>query len=384
MTMQDETRSANRPETRLATRLAFVAAGFGMAAWAPLVPYAKARVGVGPAELGLLLLCLGIGSVLAMPVTGILSTRLGSRPLIIASGIVLGLCLPALALAPTPVTLGLALLIFGAALGMLDVAMNAHAVEVEAEADQPLMSGFHGLFSLGGFAGAGGVTLLLALGAQPLAASLVAALVPLVAIALATPRLLRRKVEEETAMFALPRGLVLLLALLALATFLTEGAMLDWSALFITQRGLVEPALGGIGYMLFNAAMTVGRLTGDRVVAHFGRYRVLVIGALTAMAGLVLLILAPHHLVAMAGFLLIGIGAANIVPILFSAAGTQTSMPPALAVASITTLGYAGILAGPAVIGFIAGATSLVTAFWMLVVLMAIVPLAAGRVTAAR
>src|SRR5690606_13569190 len=146
--------SADRPATRTATRLAFLVAGFGMACWAPLVPFAKLRVGVEDGELGLLLLCIGLGSISAMIATGPISARLGSKPVIVAGGLALAATLPFLALAATPVALGAALFVFGGALGSIDVAMNIHAVEVERAAARPLMSGFHALFSIGGFAGA--------------------------------------------------------------------------------------------------------------------------------------------------------------------------------------------------------------------------------------
>lgn len=366
---------------RFATRMAFVAAGVGMSAWAPLVPFAAARVGVDDAALGLLLLCLGIGSVAAMPVTGLLAARNGSRPIILAAGTVVGLVLPGLALAPGALLLGAALLVFGAALGSLDVAMNAHAVEVEKAAGRPLMSGFHALFSLGGIAGAGGVTLLLALGTGPVVAAVLAAVLTLAAVAAAAPGLLRTGGEGEAARLALPHGIVVLLAVLSAAVFLAEGAVLDWSALLITRMGLVAREFGGAGYILFSVAMTAGRLCGDAVVSRLGPKRVLQTGGVMAVAGFAVLLIAPAPLLALSGFILIGLGAANIVPILFSAAGRQRVMSPGMAIAAVTTIGYAGVLAGPAAIGFIAGATSLTTAFWLLAALIALIPLTAGHVT---
>lgn len=350
-----------------------------MSAWAPLVPFAKARSGVDEAELGLLLLCLGIGSIVAMPITGMLGVRFGARPMILLGGIGCALCLPLLAIADTPLWLGLALLAFGAMLGTLDVAANAHAVEVEADATEPLMSGFHGLFSVGGIIGAGGLTLFLAAAGSPLLGASVAAVLTLGSILLAAPRLLRTSGGSGSVVFALPKGIVLLLAAVTATTFLAEGALLDWSALLVVEKGLTGPTLGGLAYMLFAAAMTVGRLTGDATVRRFGARSVLVAGGLLAIAGFVMLLSAPIPLLAMSGFVLIGLGAANIVPILFSAAGRQTAMPPGLAIASITTIGYAGILMGPALLGFIAHATSLSMAFWLLAVLLLVVPLTAGR-----
>ncbi|MGL5012260.1 MAG: hypothetical protein ACRC6I_20525 [Paracoccaceae bacterium] len=153
--------SSNLPSTRLATRLAFIVAGFSIAAWAATVPYAKLRVGVDEAGLGILLLCLGGGSIMAMPSTGGLCARYGSRIVIIVGGFGVTLLLPMLAVAGTPALLGVILAGFGASLGALEVAMNIHASEVQKDSDWPLMSGFHAMFSIGGFIGAGGMALLL-------------------------------------------------------------------------------------------------------------------------------------------------------------------------------------------------------------------------------
>lgn len=373
--------SADRPATRLATRLSFLVAGFGMASWAPLVPFAKDRLAVDDAVLGLLLLSLGIGSVVAMLATGILSARYGTKPIIIAGGIGLALALPLLVIAGTPVTLAMALLAFGAALGSIDVAMNIHAVEVERAAGQPLMSGFHALFSIGGFAGSAVMTALLSYHLGPLACALICSVLMLIAMALAWPRLLRRAQAQEGPLFVLPHGIVLLLALLAAVTFLIEGAMLDWGALLVIGKGLVSETQGGIGYIVFSIAMTAGRLGGDAVVARIGDRTTLVGGSLLAVAGLAVLLLAPTAAVAIAGFLLIGLGASNLVPVLFRGAAMQTAMPTGLAVASITTAGYAGVLVGPAGIGFIAHAVGLPAAFWMLAALMCLVTLSARAVT---
>jgi MFS family permease len=178
----------------------------------------------------------------------------------------------------------------------------------------------------------------------------------------------------------LPRGIVLVLASLTAVTFLAEGALLDWSALLITDARLVGVEQGGLGYMLFAIAMTVGRLAGDTLTARVGDRSTLLWGGCIAVAGFALLLTSPIAAVALAGFILIGLGAANIVPVLFRHAGSQTVMPAGLAVAAITTSGYAGVLMGPASIGFVAKAVGLNVAFWMLAALLGLVPLLSGVV----
>jgi hypothetical protein len=368
------------PGSRLATRIAFLIAGFGIACWAPLVPFAKARLAVDDALFGLLLLCLGLGSVGTMLLTGILSARYGSKPIILGGCIGLALILPLLSMAATPVTLALELFGFGASLGSLDVAMNIHAVEVERAAQQPLMSGFHALFSVGGFAGSMLMTFLLSVhlslpGCTLLCSGLIVGLT-----LMTSPRLLPRVTTKSAPISVLPRGVVVLLAVLAGIAFLTEGAVLDWGALLVTGMGLVTAAHAGFGYVLFSISMTTGRLLGDGVVTRIGDRATLFWGSLIAITGFLSVVLAPVAAVAMLGFLLIGAGASNIVPVLFRRAGSQHDMPAGLAVSAITTVGYAGILLGPAGIGFLAKATSLPIAFAALALLFAVVTLTAKAV----
>jgi len=319
---------------------------------------------------------------LAMQVTGAAVARFGSRAVILIAGGGLCLTLPLLAYANTSILLAIALLIFGASIGSIDVAMNVHAVEVEQAANEPLMSGFHGMYSLGGLIGAAGGTALLSSGLQPVAAAGVAALVAAVLLVLTAPGLVRSKSVHKAPLLVIPRGIVILVGTLAFIAFLSEGAILDWSALLLTGAFAVPTAQAGIGYALFSVAMILGRLTGDFVVKRLGQRKTLLWGGLTVTAGFALLLLLPVPLAA-CGFLLIGLGAANLVPILFSTAGRQSAMPPVLAVASITTLGYAGILVGPAAIGYIASLTSLRTAFAVLGLIMLGFPLFRARIPAA-
>jgi len=341
------------------------------------VPYAKHRLAVDERVLGILLLCLGIGSLVAIFFTGMLSSRFGTRPVILVSGFGLAAVLPWLVIASAPFTLGVTLLLFGATLGSLDVAMNIHAVEVERNVGRPLLSGFHALYSLGGFVGAAFITLLLSAGLGPLQCVLIGSALMLLALFASWPRLLRTKTAEGEPHFAWPRGVVLVIAALAAITFLAEGALLDWSALLITGMGLVDVEQGGIGYMLFSIAMTLARFTGDELTARIGDRAIIVWGSLVAIAGFMLLLMAPVVAVAMAAFILIGLGAANVVPVLFRRAGSQKVMPSGLAIAAITTTGYAGILLGPAVIGFVAKHVGLTMAFWMIPALLILVPLCA-------
>jgi MFS family permease len=355
---------------QMSTRIAFFIAGAGIAAWAPLVPYAKARAGLDEGTLGLLLLSLGVGSILAMPMAGILATRFGCRRVAVGGTLLICLALPLLATVSSIPALIAALFLFGAGLGTVDSTVNLQAVIVERASGKTMMSGFHGLFSLGGIVGAAGVSGLLGLGVSPLGATLVVNVLLLIALCKAAPHLLPYGSESSGPAFAVPHGIVLFIGGMCFIVFLAEGAALDWSAVFLAQERGIDTAYAGLGYAAFALTMTVGRLTGDAIVRRLGATRVIVFGGLTAAAGLFLATFAPNWEMALVGYALLGAGCSNIVPVLYTAVGKQTVMPESVAVPAITTLGYAGILAGPAVIGFIAHGSSLSFAFGLMAVLL--------------
>jgi MFS family permease len=363
-----------------ATRAVFFLPGFAIAAWAPLVPFAKARTGLDEGGLGLTLLCLGAGSLLAMPVAGALAARFGCRVVMLVTLLMAGLTLPLLSLAPSAINLGLSLFVFGAGIGACDCVMNLQAVMVERDARRPMMSGFHAFYSIGGAVGAAAMTALLTLGVAPwLGACLLVAAMAVV-VALAAPHWRSERAPGDAPMFAIPRGIVLLIGVLCFVAFLGEGVMLDWSAVFLNQVQAVPAGRAGLGFLVFSVAMTVTRLFGDRAVARLGQHRAVLIGGGIAAVGLLLATFAPALPGALIGYALVGLGCANIVPVLFTLAGNQKAMPESLAIPAVTTLGYAGVLAGPALVGFIAHLSSLVTAFVLVAVALLLVGIAARAV----
>lgn len=273
-----------------------------------------------------------------------------------------------------------ALLLFGAGMGAVDCVMNLQAVAVERAAGRPMMSGFHGLYSLGCILGALLASVLMGtgLGAGWSVLILVAGIVAL--FAAAWPGILPAGGTGGSGgpAFALPRGPVLVLGLLCFVVFLTEGSALDWSAVFLIQQRGLDPAWAALGYASFSVTMTAGRLGGDAIVARLGRRPVVILGGLLAAAGLALSVVIPAWEAALAGYALVGAGCANIVPVLFTAAGRQTAMPARVAVPAVTTLGYAGVLAGPALIGFAAQALGLPASLLIVAALLLGVA-AAGR-----
>ncbi|KHK61987.1 MFS transporter [Pseudomonas frederiksbergensis] len=364
---------------QMSTRIAYLIAGIGIAAWAPLVPYAKVRANLDEGTLGLLLLCLGVGSILAMPISGALATRFGCRRVLSGGTLLVCLALPLLATMSSLPWLVTALFLFGAGLGTVDSTVNLQAVIVERASGKTMMSGFHGMFSLGGIIGAAGVSALLGLGLSPLAATLVVNAVLLVALLKAAPHLLPYGSESSGPAFAIPHGVVLFIGILCFIVFLAEGAVLDWSAVFLTTERAVDTAYAGLGYAAFALTMTVGRLMGDSVVHRLGAKRVIIYGGSIAAAGFLMATVAPMWQAALLGYALVGAGCSNIVPVLYTAVGKQTLMPEAIAVPAITTIGYAGILAGPALIGFVAHGSSLGIAFG-LIALSLVAVAASGKV----
>lgn len=363
------------------TRTIFLINGLGMSAWAPLVPFARDRLQLSGASLGALLLCLGIGSLAAMPVTGTLVARFGCRRVMCFSTLLVLVMMPLLATADSHLLMAAALMLFGAGLGMLDVAMNYQAVQVEQAAGKPMMSGFHGFFSLGGILGAGTVSLLLSQSFSPLSATLVVMAVMLLLLLWRIPVLMNERLHQpDQPWLVIPRGWVAFLGLLCFILFLAEGAVLDWGALLLLQNPAMSTAYAGLGYATFSVAMTLGRFSGDKIIQRFGRYPVMITGALTAAAGMTLAVWLPWPEIALLAFLLVGFGLSNTVPMLFNAAGNQQDMPANLAISAMTTLGYAGILSGPALIGFISQWISLSGAFLVIALLLLVVAASARRV----
>lgn len=366
-----------------ATRIVFFVVGVVMACWAPLIPLLKARMGLDEAGLGGLLLCIGIGSVIAMPFSGGLAARFGCRKTTLVTLTLASLSLPILATTAHQGLLVGALLLFGASVGITDVVMNIQAVIVEKAAEKAMMSGFHGMFSVGGIVGAGGAAGLLSLGLSPLVVGLSVTLFSILLLLLSARGLLPYGSEEESPAFAFPRGSVLLIGAMCFILFLAEGSVLDWSGVLLNEVRGLDKARSGIGYAAFAAMMTLGRLSGDAIVAALGPRMILLFGGLCASLGFILTALPLAWPVAVLGFALVGLGASNVVPVMFSAAGRQTSMPSNLAIASVTTMGYAGILIGPALIGFTARASSLPIALLLVAALLVWVATSARSATQA-
>ena len=360
---------------RLSTRFSFFGLGFATAAWAPLIPFAQQRLHFNHADFGLLLLCSGLGAMLAMPATGKIVQRVGCRVPIGFALLLLAVLLPSLSLWTTPLMMAITLFLFGTAAGSLGVALNIQAVVVEKNSLKSLMSGFHGMASLGGLAGVLTITALLALSISAVMSAFAVSLLLVIIVFLSVPYSI--KAVENTLLEAsskvkksirqrLPQPLIILIGIACFIIFMMEGAAMDWSGIYLTQQYGVNTAFAGLAYTFFAIAMTTGRFTGHYLIRYFGEKKLLTYSAICATLGLALVSIAPYWWLVLVGYTLVGTGCSNIVPIMFSRAGRQTVMPSAVALSCVSTMAYTGILVGPAFIGMVSELIGLSTVFMAL------------------
>jgi predicted MFS family arabinose efflux permease len=349
----------------------FFIGGFGAASWATLVPFLKARMAVGEDVLGMMLLCIGTGSLITMPFSGVMVRWFGCRRILMVGSLFYGLLLIVLCTVSNFWLCVVAMLLFGGVMGTIDVVVNIAAVVLEKATGQRLMSGLHGMWSMGGFVGAGAFGLLLKSGSTAFFATLCTTVV-IAFLAFSFARFIFEESGgiEGSSTFAVPHGVVVFIGIVAMVSFLVEGAIMDWSGIFLTSVRGLDMSFAGAGFSIFSVAMLTMRLGGDYLVKCFGGKRVVCIGSLLGAIGFLFVIFAEWVPLEFGGFFLIGIGMGNIVPVFFSLAGRQQVMPINTAVSAVSTLGYLGILMGPALIGFIAHQTNLVFSFGLLASLM--------------
>lgn len=364
-----------------ALRAQFFVAGALFATWGVHVPSIKAHYGLGEQSLALAMLAAGAGAVVALLYAGRVLARHAPRRVVPVMGWV---CVAAVGslLLPSRYAWLLALMAaYGMAAAIFDVAINDEATAIERHAGRPLMSGFHGMFSLGGMAGAAAWTLLAPRGVTPLAHLVGASAVLGTLVLLATPLMLRgvRPAGEGTAPLSLPRGPLALLGLLAALGLVGEGAMYDWSVLYLRQELGTSAGIASLGYASFSGAMAGGRFAGDWVRARVRAVTLLRWSGALGAAGMALALLVPHPAAVLAGFALVGVGFSNIVPVLFSAAGQMPGIAPAHGIAAVSSVGYFGLMAGPPLIGFIAEARSLTLGLVVVIVFAAVVSGFANR-----
>ncbi len=387
---------ATRKKTILAARIAYVSLGILLAMWAALVPYAKHRLGVDEGIFGVLLFFIGLGGFSVMPFAGALTSRMGCRAMLCFALPAMFLITISLAILNSLPLMAVALVIFGGLMGLAEVAIKVQCALVERAVGRQIMSSFHAMYSLGGITGAAAMAALLGMMELPLWPTVIMSVVVIVVIlsfcyrnflpfadfdepekrssdnAPTTP-------QAKKKLISIPKGIVLAMGCVCFMIYTCEGVILDWAALFLnTERG-IPTAQCGFAYASFATAMTLGRLCGDRLALRFGSERLMVTSALIAMVGLIVTILGMQTWQIFAGIALVGAGYANLSPMLFSLAARKTSICLSETVAGIATIGYLGLLIGPAVMGIVANIFDLSVIFMVEAVIMLAVAVCAAR-----
>ncbi len=354
---------------RYAVAAVFLANGIVMGTWAAHIPLVEERLAISHSTLGLALFAMALGALLAMPLTGPTVARFGSALVTRVATMALFAAFLLPILAPGPRALMAALFVLGATNGIMDVAMNAHGVAVERLLDRPVMSSFHGMWSLGGLIGSGFAALLLPM--MPALAQ--AGLTVVVGITLSIAALVfllpasADGGDRQGVAFALPTRATIGLGVLCFLCMTGEGAVMDWAALHLRRNLELGAGLAATGFTAYSASMAISRFSGDRLRHRFGATELVRGSALLAAAGLVVALAVPLPFVAIGGFALVGLGLANLVPVFIGSAGRIPGQAAGTSIAAVATIGYAGFVVGPPVIGFVADATSLALALGLIV-----------------
>ena len=348
-------------------RIGFFTGGFTVASWAPLIPFVQSGLELSPMLLGTLLLGLGVGSFVGMPLAGTLSQRIGCRNAIGLSGLLSCLLLVCLTLMPSYVFECAALFLYGITLGCLEVSVNIYGTHLEKKSEGRIMSGLHAAYSIGEVVSAGLITLCFVSGLTPLMT--ITSLMTVLAFVLVAilSRITNEKIKSEKKEGRTTSGTT---GARCAVIFLTEGAMLDWSAIYLRDSAGVPQEASAFGYTLFVIAMAVSRLMGDRVTEKVGPNVVLLAGVAMIIASLCVMVFFPVPAAVFASLFVMGLGIANLAPILISAASRDKKMESVKAITAVTTVGYGGLLAGPALIGAVSSAVSLEGAFLGIVCLL--------------
>jgi len=367
--------SGRQPGARLraarwATRAQFSVLGLVAGFWGVHIPTAKAHYGLSEGGLSLALLAAAVGAVMCLTQAGKIVSALGARVVALLAGLVMCTTLALVVSASAFPVLILLMLAFGGAGALFDVSINAEGTVLEAQSGKKVMSGFHAMFSVGGMSGAGLGAMLIAAdvpSAMQLAC-VTAALATLTAIAASFMLPVHPTNPEHRSSYELPRGALAILGALAALGMVAEGAMYDWSVLYMQTQTAAPPALAALGYASFSAAMAATRFGGDILRTHVSSPRLLAASGLLAAVAMATVLIVRDPIVALVGFALVGIGFANVVPILFSAATHVPGVAPATAIAAVSSVGYLGFVAGPPLVGSIAHSSSLSWALGVVVV----------------
>jgi MFS family permease len=378
--------AASRPRHihRLAVSASFLLQGLCFSTWASRIPTIQQKLHLSETALGGVLLAVPVGLIASLPITGWLVAKYGSRNLTVISVLLYSGVLPLLGLAQTTTQLMAALVLYGFGSNMANISVNTQGVGVEALYGKSILATFHGVWSLAGFLGAALGTGMIGWGVPPLQHFTLMALVIWVGVALMRPYLVPADAPSpaDQPLFVLPNKSLMLLGVLAFCSLLSEGTMFDWSGVYFKKIVLAEKAWVGLGFAAFMSMMATGRFIADEFANRFGRGRTLQVSGLLTTSGLALAVIFPTLVMTSIGFMLVGLGVSSVVPLVYSAAGKSRTMPAGVALAAVSTVGFAGFLLGPPLIGLVAGATSLRVSFAIIAFMGLAVAALARRATA--
>lgn len=366
----------------VALRVQFFVLGMLFATWGVHVPTVKTHYGLGEQGVALAMLASGVGALAALAHAGRIVGRWGPRVVAAAMGCISCAAVAALVATPHYTVLIAVMLVFGSFGSLFDVSLSSEASEIERQTGRPLMSGFHGMFSVGGMAGAGVGAAAPALGLTPQGHLLLATGLCALAVLLAAHAMLPLPEHHDASAhrpLSLPRGPLLLLGVLAAMGLIAEGAIYDWSVLFMKQDRASPASTAALAYASFSAAMAAGRFGGDWVRARLAPRRLMRASGVLAAAGMTLALTVDSAWVALAGFALVGLGLSNVVPMLFSAAAQLPGISPAHGIAAVSGMGNLGMMAGPPLIGLIAEHSSLSVGLLVVVAFASFMAAAAKR-----
>lgn len=361
---------------RIAVKIAFFLNGFVYANWVSRLPRIQEQYQADNGTIGIVLLSMSFGAAAAMPFTGWLIIRNGSRRVSLASLLIFCALVPFISFMPGILSLILLYVFIGVSTGMLDVAMNAQAVMVERAYNKPIMTSFHAFFSIGMALGAWCGALFTDLKIELSQHLIIVCVLSLLFVIWVRRNLIEDKPDaslmSEGPLFRIPNKALLSVGIIAFCCMMGEGAISDWSVNYMENIALSPKAIAPIGLSAFATAMTLGRLFGDRFRARWGDTKLIVYGGLISIAGLALALLVPEPYVVIGGFFMVGIGLSTIVPITYSIAGNTKDLPSGVGLAMVTTVGYSGFLFGPPIIGFLADTWNLRIALLIIVVLFVV------------
>ncbi|WP_106526364.1 MFS transporter [Chitinophaga niastensis] len=380
--LQDLTMVMNKRHTRIAVSALFFLTGLCFASWASRIPDIQQTLGLNDAGLGGVLLALPVGSIISLPLAGVLVSKFGSRQVLIIAAVAYGAVLPVLGLAQTSWELSIFLVFFGFCGNLANIAVNTQAVAVEAMYGRSVMASFHGLWSVAGFTGAAIGTAMVGLHLAPVYHFLLITAIAWTIILLTMNRIVPHVSNENgnQPLFGKPDMFLLTLGIIALCSMICEGTMFDWSGVYFRRALHVRDGLSGAGYAAFMSTMASGRFVADRLTTRFGVKKMLLLSGILTATGLMVAVIFPYFLTAMFGFMLVGAGVSAVVPLVYSAAGRSTVLSPGMALATVSTIGYLGFLFGPPLIGFVAQATSLGVSFSMIAVMGAAIAVMSSRI----